>query len=208
MPYSKVEIFNLALSEVPAPTVVSENENTAEARACRRFFPAVFNELLEGYNWRFAQRQSALAPVTNDRSDEWAYAYQLPADCGRPIGLVVPLARQQYPAEPGSDFPPDLLNGRPIPYDQMGAVLYTNQEAAVLRYARSDVAVAELPALVGRALYMELASRASGVLTQKDDRKVALAGLANTALERARVADRQRQAVAAERRPDWIAARA
>lgn len=208
MPYSKTELFNLALAEVPAPAVTSDTENSPEAKACRRFYDACLAELVDGFEWRFAKKQAVLAEITNDREDEWTYAYQVPSDCAKPLALVVPLQQQEYPGEPGDAYPADLLNGRAIPYDLQGTTIYTNQDEATLRYVRNSVVLADLPALTAKALYLELAARVSGFLTQRDDRKAALLQLAATALVKAQVADRQKQPTTSERTPDWIKARA
>lgn len=207
MPYTKTEIFNLALAEVPAEAVASDTENSPEAKACRRFYDACLNELVDRFAWRFASKQVVLAEITNTREDEWAYAYSMPSDCAKPLALVVPKVQLQYPGDPGDGFPWDLLNGRPIPYDFQGTTIFTNEYQATLRYVRNDVVCADLPPLVSKALYLELAGRVAGFLTQRDDRKAALLGLARDAREEAQVADRQKQPVADERTPDWIRAR-
>lgn len=208
MPYSKTEIFNIALAEVPAAAVTSDSENTPEAKACRRFYDACLNELIDGFAWRFATKQAVLAEIPNTRTDEWVYAYQLPSDCAKPLALVVPKVQLQYPGDPGDAYPSDLLNGRAIPYELQGTTIFTNQYQATLRYIRSDVVCADLPPLVAKALYLELAARVAGFLTQRDDRKGALLGLARDAREAAQVADRQKQPMSDERTPDWIRARA
>lgn len=208
MPYSKTQIFNLALAEVPAAAVTSDAENTPEAKACRRFYDACLAELIDKFAWRFATKQVVLAEITNIRTDEWSYAYQVPSDCAKPLALVVPKVQLQYPGDPGDAYPSDLLNGRPIPYDLQGTTVFTNQYQATLRYVRNDVTCSEMPPLAAKALYLELAGRVAGFLTQRDDRKAALLGLARDAREEAQVADRQKQPTADERTPDWIRARA
>lgn len=208
MSYSKTDLFNLALAEVPAAAVVADTENSPEAKACRRFYAACLSELIDRYNWRFALKQAVLAEITNTREAEWAFAYQLPSDCAKPLSIVVARLQLSYPAEAGDDYPADLLNGRPIPYDLQGSTLFTNEEGASLRYVRNDIVATDLPPLVAKALYLDLAARVSGFLTQRDERKAALLGLARDALEDARVMDRQRQPASAERTPDWIKARA
>ena len=208
MPYSKTQIFNLALAEVPAEAVVSDTENSAQAKACRRFYDACLSETVDRFAWRFATKQAILEEITNDREDEWAYAYTVPSDCAKPLGIVVPKVQLEYPADLGDVYPTDLLNGRPIPYDLQGATLYTNEYQATLRYIRNDVVCAELPPLAAKALYLELAGRVAGYLTQRDDRKASLLGLAREAREEAQVADRQKQPTADERTPDWMRARA
>lgn len=205
MPYTKTEIFNLALAEVPAEAVVSDTESSPQAKACRRFYDACLNEMVDRFAWRFATKQVVLAEITNTRDEEWSYAYQVPSDCSKPLGLVVPKVQLQYP---GDSYPSDLLNGRPIPYDLQGTTIFTNQYQATLRYIRNDVVCADLPPLASKALYLELAARVAGFLTQRDDRKAALLGLAREAREEAQVADRQKQPMLDERTPDWIRARA
>ena len=81
----KLGICNLACAEIAAQSIASLNESSMSADECNRQFDACFKELLEWSDWWFAKRRTVLAQVENDRPQEWAFAYALPANCATPL---------------------------------------------------------------------------------------------------------------------------
>lgn len=63
MAASDVEICNLALHRIGAATISTLADNTAEARACTRFYERTLRSLLSMYDWPFAQRVRPLPLV-------------------------------------------------------------------------------------------------------------------------------------------------
>lgn len=87
---SEVAICNMALSLIGADGVVasiSPPDGSAEAGHCKRFYPIARREVLEMADWSCAITRVALAEITNT-SDTWAYAYQLPSDCIKPLRVL------------------------------------------------------------------------------------------------------------------------
>lgn len=78
---SVVFICNLALTNLAKPTIVSIDEESAEAAACKQYYAHVRDVMLQTYPWRFAAKTDALAEITNAKEVRWGYAYQRPSDC-------------------------------------------------------------------------------------------------------------------------------
>jgi hypothetical protein len=175
---SRIDICNQAIAELPAKAIQSVDENSLEARECRRFYPQVIREMLEGpHDWSFQNRRVMLAQLaTNGRTHEWAYAYALPADMGTPIrvlpdfdslglGIPVPL-----PGDPYMETWATQLGTIEVPYIVENGVIYTNAATATLEYGVNDIEEVVIGPLVERAIVAELASRLA--VPVKKDRKL------------------------------------
>lgn len=79
---SKLDIWNLALGNLGVLVEVANvNEDSAEARACRRFYDVMIAELQRDFCWPFLTKLAALQLVSQNPTTEWQYAYQYPNDC-------------------------------------------------------------------------------------------------------------------------------
>lgn len=76
-------IANRALSRLGARPILSMEDNSAEAVACRLAFPAVRDESLRSHRWNFARKRIALSRLATAPEFEWLYQYELPTDCLR-----------------------------------------------------------------------------------------------------------------------------
>lgn len=87
MAQSKTEICNLALARLGKDQFIGniETEQSKPARLCRQFYPMALAELLEDYDWTFAQSVVQLAVPVGDPPPGWSFQYSLPADCLSPI---------------------------------------------------------------------------------------------------------------------------
>jgi hypothetical protein len=175
---ARIDICNQAIAELPAKPIQSIDENSLEARECRRFYPQVIREMLEGpHDWSFQNRRTVLAQLaTNGRDREWAYAYAVPADMGTPIrvlpdfdslglGIPVPL-----PGDPYMETWATQLGSIEMPYIIENGTLYTNAATATLEYGVNDIEEVVIGPLVERAIVAELASRLA--VPVKKDRKL------------------------------------
>lgn len=79
---SKLDIWNMAISHLGESIEVgTDRENTAQARACRRFYDICREKALRDAPWPFAKRYTLLAEVTTTIPvSEFKYAYRYPAD--------------------------------------------------------------------------------------------------------------------------------
>lgn len=76
---SKIDICNLALSELGEATIVSLGEASTEARTCNRYYEQCKEFLLKSSMWSFAKRVKPLA-LTTETSPQWKYVYAYPSD--------------------------------------------------------------------------------------------------------------------------------
>lgn len=156
----KLGICNLACAEIAAGSIASLDESSVSAAECNRQFDPCLTELLEWSDWWFAKTRATLAEIANDRLDEWTYAYALPTDCATPLMLReydATATQRQYALAGPYNFPSQA--GIPLRFLVDGHVLYANVGPAVLEYSRNNVLPGDLPALVARALALEIASR-------------------------------------------------
>ena len=157
---SKVDIWNLALSNIGHKAAIADpDETSAEANHCRRFYPMALNATLERYAWSFATRRESLAEVTNP-VDHWMFAYALPNLCIAPRAVLLPEStddtqEQDYAVESGEDG---------------NLILYANVEDAVLKYTTLAEDTTKYSPVFVLALAADLASMLVGPIP-KDPKK-------------------------------------
>jgi hypothetical protein len=197
---ARIDIFNQAIAELPAKAIQSADENSLEANECRRFYPQIISEMLEGpHDWSFQNRRVALAAVSNARSSEWIYSYAVPSDMGAAIRVIPDLSALGlgYPVPlPGEPYAEEwALSVRyfETPYIIENGVIFTNVQNATLEYGINDITEAALTAMTVRAVVLDLASRIA--VPVKKDRKIKaeLVGMAEVAWARAIAEDMNRQ---------------
>lgn len=165
---SAVGIFNLSLAMLPADPVQSEDEPSLEARECARFYKPVVSTLLEQHHWNLATKRATLAAVTNDRSDEWAYAYAKPTDMAYPVALL-PSTGVGYSGWFMRDFIYFLPGGRKL-FMQTGGKIYSMVEAARLEYTSFSITEANFTALFRDIIVLTLASKICHPITKDTTR--------------------------------------
>ena len=123
---SITDICNLAISHLGISKDIANvtTEQSAEAKACRRFLDIARETVLKDYNWQFATKMATLNLVEEDPNYEWAYSYRYPSDC-------------LYARRILSGFRDDTDLTR-IPYkitqDSTGILIYCDTENAILEY--------------------------------------------------------------------------
>ena len=84
-------ICNLALSHLRTTDQITnvQHEDSTEARQCRLHWVPVVKEVLRAYPWRFAMGRWTLggASETDKPLFGWDYAYKLPTECLRVVGV-------------------------------------------------------------------------------------------------------------------------
>jgi hypothetical protein len=193
MALSRKQIINLALAELPADRIDSEEDLSFEAETAREHYQPALELLLEDHDWDFAIRRVTLAAVTNDRGNEWTYAYDLPTDLASPRRLLPFGADEMATSIPGYS-PVGRLRGFEAitPYVISGGTLFTDREAAVLEYVTNEPEEATFTAKFARALVTELASRLVMPIKKDSRRKGELMRQAEIDRERAKADDMNR----------------
>jgi hypothetical protein len=109
---SNVEIWNRALTALGnRASIASEDEASAEARALATVYWSSVDELLEGTDWRFAQRfVGPIYPISGDPPHPaWSYWHAVPANVVRLRELLGTIVRPNDP-EPWERFN-DVVHG-------------------------------------------------------------------------------------------------
>lgn len=187
---SRLTIFNMALGELPAARVDLVEESSLAGETCREHYPEALKLLLEDHDYDFAVRRAALAILTNDRSREWRFAYQLPGDCAKPLHIL-PYGAATTGAVYSWNGPLRAAETA-VPFRVSDGKLYCNVENAVLEYVTDAPSEATFPALFSRAVSLELASRIVMPLLKDPRRRRDIIQLAEVARERAKAEDMNR----------------
>jgi len=178
---SEVDICNLALGHIgDSATVSSINppEGSAQAEHCSRFYPMARDSLLEMHNWGFATKRTNLALLTSNFS-EWKYCYAIPTDAVNLLAVLSSAATDDYsvPLQYSSSVMgvPIAMGGvyEPQPYaaealDDGTEVIYTNQDAAMLRYTSLISDTSKFSPLFVESLSWLLASYLAGPVIKGD----------------------------------------
>ena len=178
---SEVDICNLALGHIgDSATVSSINppEGSAQAEHCSRFYPIARDSLLEMHNWGFATKRTNLALLTSNFS-EWKYCYAIPTDAVNLLAVLSSAATDDYsvPLQYSASVMgvPIAMGGvyEPQPYtaealDDGTEVIYTNQDAAMLRYTSLISDTSKFSPLFVESLSWLLASYLAGPVIKGD----------------------------------------
>lgn len=160
---SSTEICNMALGHLGVgKDIASLAENSAEARACNRYYNIAVQAVIADFPWPFATRFATLALVEADPTDEWAYSYRYPADCMM-IRRILSGVRQ------------DSLASREeyrIASDTMGAIILTDKENAQIEYTVMPADTALFPVDFIEALSYRIAWAVAPTLTGGDPFKL------------------------------------
>lgn len=77
---SETDICNRALQKMGAGSITSIDENSPDARECKRAYSIVRDAELRRHVWGFATRRQILAPSTTAPAFGFTYAFPLPSD--------------------------------------------------------------------------------------------------------------------------------
>ena len=83
MAISDVGICNLALMKVGDESIMSLQEDSKAARACKLIYEPTRDRLLAAHPWNFALKRTSLARLSEKPPFEYEYQFQLPTDCLR-----------------------------------------------------------------------------------------------------------------------------
>lgn len=85
MPTAAVPVVNRALVTLLGDKPIADlAEDSTRAIVCATEYEPLVSELFEGHDWNFASlRVASLAPLLDGPLWDYAYAFQLPADCVR-----------------------------------------------------------------------------------------------------------------------------
>lgn len=129
---SKVEIFNLALSNIGnSKFIESENETSKELNLCDLHWDTAVLYALRDYHWPFAIKFATLQLIEEDPTTEWAFSYGYPNDCAK-FRRILSGSRN------------DSRAGR-VPYRIVNGAIYADQEDAVAEYTKAETDIGLWP---------------------------------------------------------------
>jgi hypothetical protein len=152
MAQSPVEFCNDVLDEIGTHTIQSFEDNTKNAKVCRRQYPLALEELLSEADWKDFRVRAVLIQTTNGRGAGW-YAYALPANHAKTVKVMVDRSAIAGGVFLSADYEPD------VPYEIEGDVYYSRVDGLMMEYVRSDPPIASWPAPFRKAMRAGVASK-------------------------------------------------
>lgn len=162
---SETSISNRALQKLGASRIVSLDDDTKNARACKACYESLRNSELRKHPWRFAIERQILSPSDTAPSFDYNFQFNLPAGCLRIL----------KPQDPTLDW---QVEGRKI-LTNMSAVLNLRFINTITDPNLFDVNFCEM-------LSMEMAKEMCEELTQSSNKQAAILADYNTAKEEAK----------------------
>lgn len=161
---SSTEICNLALSHLGVSKEIQnlDTDKSQEATACRRFYEASRDEVLEDFPWPFAEKRVSLNLVSENPTTDWLYSYQYPSDAVRinriPSGIRNDTQSTRIPFK--------------IVHGDSGNLIYTDQKDAEFIYTKRVTDVGRYTAKFRMALSFKIAGYIAARVTGGDPFKL------------------------------------
>ncbi len=147
MNWSVTDICNAALGLVGAADLANYEDaadRSTEALKCRRYYPLIREVVFEAHPWKCISRRVSLTATTTAPAWGYSYAYPLPADYVRMVGMDDP--RRKYKVQ--------------------GRILQTDESPADLEYVWLDADTTHYSGMLIRCLVLNLAYELALALTR------------------------------------------
>jgi len=95
MSCSKIQICNLALTNLGADSIRSFDESNKRSRTVEAFYETARDYILSQFDWPFAKAFVLLQLLSEVSTPSGVFAYQLPKDCISPRDIY-PLSKKNY----------------------------------------------------------------------------------------------------------------
>lgn len=83
---SKVEIINLALTQIGSARIASITEDSEQAKKANAVYDLIRDEVMAAHPWNFAIERTSLAVLDSTPEFDYDYQFLLPSDCLRVLG--------------------------------------------------------------------------------------------------------------------------
>lgn len=154
---SVIDICNMALAHIGERSdIVSLTEASIEAQRCNQFYPGARRTMLAVHDWTFALKRLLATDLSsaNDVPEGWEFAYGLPNDVIKIIGVYDPADwRDENMSPVAHEIGSDSTGPR---------VLYSNVEDAIVRWKFDQTDTSVYPPLFVEGLQHLLAARLAG----------------------------------------------
>lgn len=150
----EVQICNMALGKLGEREIISslDDEESETARTCKLHYEHIRNTLLESHVWNFAMSRAVLSRNAESPEFQFAYSFQLPANCLRVVELY----------QSGSDYAIESKN------------LLVDDDTASIIFISKETNPTKFSALFVDAFATRLAAEMADQLTNSQSRRVAL----------------------------------
>lgn len=178
MPRGQLEIWNEAMAEhLGVGRISGINDTSPSAEQCRLHYDSCVLTLLEAHWWSWARTRKTLTEATtNDRSDDWAYKYNMPNN----------IAAIRWVNDPEIAHANITLNRSPDAARETTLDhIYTDVSSAVMEYTRLETTSVVWSSRFIDALKALLAVRACKPLTENSRLYRDVMDLSELYLERA-----------------------
>lgn len=157
-PQSSVQLVNLALGMISESKTVSTMEDPGHvAEVARRWYKPVVARLLEMHHWGIATKRVTPATVTNNRKNEWTYAYGAPDDMAFPVGFTLGSGVSSTTYFRGLSGLIGMAYGKPI-FAFQGGVIYSHIQGE-LEFVSFEITEADFTATFADIVVVQLASK-------------------------------------------------
>lgn len=150
---SVANIWNMALGSISVGDEITDpdNESSKEARACRRFYESVRDQVLRDFDWPRLRRRVALTLVEEEPNDQWAYSYREPAN-------VAAIRRVMDAGDPYT-LNESTYQKHALGQDDDGVLIYSDVEDAELVYTYAETNPEKWPPDVVETMALLLGAR-------------------------------------------------
>jgi len=172
---SAVDICSQALMLVGAEPINALTDNTPRARLVSRNFERVYQSVMRAHFWDSCTKRVVLSPLSLAPTFGYSYAYQIPSDCLRVIGIDA------------DDYP--------IEHHIEGQTILCNQSVVYLRYLFANDVIETWDAGLVDVVIYALALEICYTLTRNASLTAYFQGEYDKRLRRARWSDGQQGVV-------------
>lgn len=181
---SVVDIANLALLRVGAESILSLDDATERARACKLAWPFVRQSVLRWHSWNPPTTRATLPALVAVPVWDWDAQFQIPADCLRVLEV---------------DASEWVLEGR--------AILCDEGTSLNIRYIRDETDTTQYDSLLTELMAQKLALEICERVTNSHTKKAELEQEWLYLLAEGKRADGEEQSNLELEEDDWILAR-
>lgn len=159
---SAIDICNKALSLIKQQPLAGslddpQNLNKSAGRECKLWYNSVVRNVLQVHHWGLATKTIGMVTTTNDRGNEWAYAYAPPTDMAFPVTITPYDGVSGLSYYRGVGYLLASLYGRPL-FRFSGGKLYSLVGSGVVEYVSFNITEQDFNDDVESVITLTLAS--------------------------------------------------
>ena len=139
-----------------------DTDKSQEASACNRFYEPARDEVLEDFNWPFAEKRVYLNKVDDTPTTDWLYSYAYPSEAVSLIRIPSGIRNDTFDTK----IPFKVVHG------DSGKLIYTDQQDAEMIYTKRVTDVSRYTAKFRMALSLKLAGYIAARVTGGDPFKL------------------------------------